>query len=392
MPVESIKVQLARSLASPRPANDLSPLSHGVSRSLKRVGIDVDEPFVKGWIKASDGLFGQAVFLGVLDIFNREYAGRVIAHNPVDVSRILEVSMPLTRKLHDMGLTKEDLPDLLDESYGDTFANENSFGNFARRAIESLHSDPPWIATAPRHEPKIIVCDTEADAVRTAGDMVLDAACGGPHARLGFATGNTMVPVLSYIVHKNRAALSGISATYLDEYIGDAPDRMPTASYRRYMSERLYGPAGIKKCDFFDPEAESLTKEAERYESLLSAGAPLDMQVLGIGNDHDIHIAFNQRYSSFDSLTRVVGISAAIRVKNAPDFRGDPDAVCDFAFTVGLLTLRRRANRVLLLALGKDKRESIKLMLARPTESVPASSLLLREGVTIVLDRAASPL
>jgi glucosamine-6-phosphate deaminase len=391
MTVQSIKGLLARSFASSRPVKDLSPLSHDVSRSLKRVGIDVNEPFVKGWIKASGDLFGQAVFLGVMDIFNREYAGRVIPHDPVGVSRILEVSLPLTKKLYDLGLRTDDLPDLLDGSYRDSFTNENSFGNFARRAIESLHEDPAWLRTAPKHEPRIIVCEDETEVAKRAGDEVLKVVAGDPKAKLGFATGRTMIPLLSYLVNKGNGALSNVTATYLDEYIGEAPDKMPMTSYRQYMTDRLYGPLGVKISGFFDPDAGSLTREAERYESLISNNSPLDIQVLGIGDEHDIHIAFNQKYSSFDSLTRVAGLSAAIRIKNAPDFHDDPDRVCDLAFTMGLLTLRRHFNRVLLLAVGPGKRESVRLMLARPTEEVPASSLLLRDGVTIIVDRAANP-
>ena len=126
--------------------------------------------------------------------------------------------------------------------------------------------------------------------------------------------------------------------------------------------------------------------ECDRYERELRA-APIGLQMLGIGSNG--HIAFNEPGSPLDSTTRVVALSGRTRAENARFFPAG-QAVPTRAITQGIATIRA-ASRLVMVACGKHKADSVARALEGPvTSEVPASAIQLHPDVTAVLRESAA--
>lgn len=206
---------------------------------------------------------------------------------------------------------------------------------------------------------------------------------------LGLATGRTQVGVYRELVGRHaRGEVSFRRATTfnLDEYWPLAPTHR--GSFRRFMEERLFAhvdlPSGRGHVP--DGEAEDAAVECARYESLLAAAGGVDLQLLGVGRNG--HLGFNEPGSARTSRTRLVPLTASTRDANRADFA--PDAVPERALTMGLGTILE-ARRIVALAVGDGKAESIERALRTPvTEEVPASLLRTHPDATLHLDAAAA--
>src|SRR5699024_1279450 len=64
--------------------------------------------------------------------------------------------------------------------------------------------------------------------------------------------------------------------------------------------------------------ANDLNSEVERYENLIDKEGPMDIQILGIGENG--HIGFNEPGTSFDSLTSVVDLTESTIEANSRYF------------------------------------------------------------------------
>jgi glucosamine-6-phosphate deaminase len=392
MRIRSIRTKVGKSVVELNTREQFKKLPSFAAGGFSAVGTPLSVETIASVQSDFANIMHEAIFFGVLDVFHREFTGRVLDLNDNNLFKIQKASESVIRQVYRSGMTLNDLPGMLFEPYGESVANSDSFGNIARREILSLHQEPRWISRAKRYEPELIVCEEDREVAEAAGDIIGSEVKKTPQMRLGCATGNSPKLLFSYL---EELAASGVNfsriiGSYLDEYICD-PAVFYSAMYVYYISKRVAGPLKISNFNFFAPNAKSLSVEARSYEKKILMEGPIDLQILGIGDNRDVHIAFNQKYSSFRSRARVMGISAPVRMKNARDFQGQPDQVPDFAFTLGLSTLRDHVDRILLIATGEAKRESVRLMFEKPTEEVPASILLLRPNVTVVVDKAANP-
>ena len=187
--------------------------------------------------------------------------------------------------------------------------------------------------------------------------------------------------------HAADGSLTAERATLfqLDEYAGVDP--ADARSYRAYLRREL---AGIRLGTFhgLDGSVPDSVAECGRHQALLDE-APTDVVVLGIGRDG--HVAFDEPGSPVDSGARLVRLHESTRRNAASDF-GDLDAVPRNALTVGLRTLLR-ARELLLLATGGAKAPALRAMLEGPqTPECPASLIRYHPRLTIVADRAAASL
>ena len=213
-----------------------------------------------------------------------------------------------------------------------------------------------------------------------------------PHSKLGLATGGTMVEVYEFLVsllQKNQLDVSGIETFNLDEYVGLSATH--EQSYHRYMNDILFNryPHFTKSLIHIpDGAADDLMAETKRYEDLINQKGPLDIQILGIGENG--HICFNEPGTDMNSTTQVVDLTTSTINANSRYFDSESE-VPKQAVSMGLASILK-AKRIILLAFGEKKRAAIEQLAKHEVnKEVPATILLAHPDVEIYVDDAAAP-
>lgn len=209
-----------------------------------------------------------------------------------------------------------------------------------------------------------------------------------PDAILGLATGSTPVPTYREMARLNAAGVVSFARTRtfnLDEYAGMAPDH--PQSYRRFMDEQLFDHIDIDKANTHVPSGFVDATLAADYDRQIADAGGVDLQLLGIG--HDGHIGFNEPAEDFSRTTHIVDLTEVTRQANARFF-DSIDEVPTQAVTMGIGTIMQ-ARRILMIATGADKADTVKAMLEGPvTPQMPASILAMHRDVIVMLDAAAA--
>lgn len=180
-----------------------------------------------------------------------------------------------------------------------------------------------------------------------------------PHSKLGLATGGTMVEVYEFLVsllQKNQLDVSGIETFNLDEYVGLSATH--EQSYHRYMNDILFNryPHFTKSLIHIpDGAAENLMEETKRYEDLINQKGPMDIQILGIGENG--HIGFNEPGTDMNSTTQVVDLTDSTINANSRYFDNESE-VPKQAVSMGLASILK-AKRIILLAFGEKKEKQL---------------------------------
>ena len=161
---------------------------------------------------------------------------------------------------------------------------------------------------------------------------VLDAK---PDAVIGFATGRTPLPLYEKMAEdhrKNGTSYKRVTAINLDEYVGiEAKNKN---SFARFMRDNLFSKIDIDPANTNIPNgmAEDLEAECARYAAFVKEH-PADIQILGIGGNG--HIAFNEPYTKYDTVTHIATLTSRTRSDNAEGF-GNPALVPGYALTMGI--------------------------------------------------------
>ncbi|MBW0765683.1 glucosamine-6-phosphate deaminase [Mammaliicoccus fleurettii] len=237
---------------------------------------------------------------------------------------------------------------------------------------------------------KIINLGSKEEACHYVANELLKQIISNKKSVLGLATGGTMVRVYEQLVNLiriNEIDLSEITTFNLDEYIGidyDHPE-----SYYTYMHDVLFNHLPTwneEKIHLPNGSAENLQEEIKRYEDLLDKEGPVDVQILGIGENG--HIGFNEPGTSFDSLTSVVGLTQSTIEANSRYFE-TKEEVPEQAISMGIHSILK-AKRIILLAYGPKKADAIrKLLTGEITTDLPASALYNHPNVEVILDNNA---
>ncbi|AYX88992.1 glucosamine-6-phosphate deaminase [Staphylococcus cohnii] len=213
-----------------------------------------------------------------------------------------------------------------------------------------------------------------------------------PHSKLGLATGGTMIEVYKFLVsllQKNQLDVSGIETFNLDEYVGLSATH--EQSYHRYMNDILFNryPHFTKSLIHIpNGAADNLMAETKRYEDLINQKGPLDIQILGIGENG--HIGFNEPGTDMNSTTQVVDLTTSTINANSRYFDSESE-VPKQAVSMGLASILK-AKRIILLAFGEKKRAAIEQLAKHEVnKDVPATILLAHPDVEIYVDDAAAP-
>ncbi|WP_018922955.1 glucosamine-6-phosphate deaminase [Salsuginibacillus kocurii] len=207
--------------------------------------------------------------------------------------------------------------------------------------------------------------------------------------KLGLATGGTPVGFYDKLVRMKEAediSLTHVHTFNLDEYVGlHAED---VNSYHFYMKKHLfqYTNIPVQQRHLPDGKAIDLEAECERYEALIEQEGPIDLQLLGLGNNG--HIGFNEPGTPFSSRTHIVNLDKSTREANARYFASLAE-VPEQAITMGLQTIME-AKAIFLLVAGEEKAKPLyQLLYGDVTEDFPASILHRHPHVTVIADEKA---
>ena len=222
---------------------------------------------------------------------------------------------------------------------------------------------------------------------------IADAIGARPDLVLGLATGRS--PVASYAELRRMAAagevdFSRVTTFNLDEFAGINGDH--PGSFRRFMERHLFEAVNVtrSRIHFLDGVARNLDGECERYEAAIDAAGGLDLQLLGIGANG--HIGFNEPGDQLIARTHRVRLHDTTLRDNAALFGGDPGDVPREALSMGMGTILR-ARQLVLIATGERKASCIERTLRGPlTTRLPASFLQTHRDVELFLDAAAASL
>lgn len=213
-----------------------------------------------------------------------------------------------------------------------------------------------------------------------------------PTSKLGLATGGTMTEVYKYLVElleKNQLDVSHVETFNLDEYVGLKAEH--PQSYHYYMNEVLFDQyPNFNKENIYIPNGYSsqLEDEAERYNQLLNDRGPVDIQILGIGENG--HIGFNEPGTDLHSETHIVDLTESTIRANSRYFESESD-VPQQAVSMGLASILK-AKRIILLAFGEKKKEAIhQLMNNQVTKDIPSTILHAHPNVEVYVDDEAAP-
>lgn len=236
----------------------------------------------------------------------------------------------------------------------------------------------------------VVVVETDAEFASFAADQVCNLVQEKPESVLGLATGGTPLGLYDELVKRYQAGLvdfSQVRTFNLDEYVGLDGDH--PQSYRQYMRQHLFDKVNLRPENTHLPRGTvtDLWAEAARYDALLEELGPIDLQILGIGEN--AHIAFNEPGTPFSSRTHVVDLTESTIEANSRFF-ASREEVPRQAITMGIASILR-ARHVILLAQGIKKAEAIRLSLEGDmTPQVPGSALQAHPSVLAVVDKPAA--
>jgi glucosamine-6-phosphate deaminase len=150
------------------------------------------------------------------------------------------------------------------------------------------------------------------------------------------------------------------------------------------MNENLFNHINIKKENCHFPSETN----AEQYDALIDAAGGIDIQLLGIGVNG--HIGFNEPGTEFDSKTHRCELSESTRLSNVIYFDHDLKQVPTHCVTMGIGTILKARN-IIMLAFGEAKKEIIKKLISEPKNTqIPATALHDHAQTQVILDKPAA--
>ena len=232
---------------------------------------------------------------------------------------------------------------------------------------------------------RFIVCEDYDELSKKAAEFVSAQIMLKPNCNLGLATGSTPIGMYKNLVDMNLD-FSQVTTFNLDEYYPIL--RSNPQSYHYFMTEHLYKWVNLKKDHIFIPNGETKdpVQECIDYEKAIAEHGGLDLQILGIGQNG--HIGFNEPSATLNSYTHITDLTQNTIEANSRFFNSI-DEVPTKALTMGIATIMR-ANRILLLASGKEKARVVQALKGNMIDpEIPATILAAHNNVTVIADKAA---
>jgi glucosamine-6-phosphate deaminase len=210
-------------------------------------------------------------------------------------------------------------------------------------------------------------------------------------ARIIAATGASQFEFLNALIKTPGIDWTKVEMFHLDEYAG-LPVTHP-ASFRKYLLERLIGPAGIANYHLIDIDGAADPNEVcQRLGEEINSG-PVDVAFVGIGENG--HLAFNDPPADFetDEAYIVVDLDEACRRQQVGEgwFAG-LDEVPKQAISMTVKQILK-AREIVCVAPETRKAQAVKNCFENEISPLFPASILRAHGNTVVyLDTESSAL
>ncbi len=234
---------------------------------------------------------------------------------------------------------------------------------------------------------KIIKMATPKEISKVVSQLFIDEIKTNKKAAFILATGSSPVGIYSNLIkdhQDNKTDWSEVTTFNLDEYVGLEPTHKQ--SYRKFMNEELFNKININKDNTHVPNGIGNPQEnAKLYEESISNQDNFDICLLGVGVNG--HIAFNEPGTKFDGQTSVVPLTESTIETNYKKYFNNIDEVPKTAISMGIGTILKNSNQIVMIAFGETKQEAInKLLAGKETEDWPITALLKHANVLIYTD------
>ena len=228
-----------------------------------------------------------------------------------------------------------------------------------------------------------------AAAAADAAGRIRTAINGRGRARIIAATGASQILFLDALVRQPGVDWAKVEMFHLDEYIGLPIDH--PASFRKYLLERLIGPAGITRHHLLDGERDAETVCREVGSELRKE--PVDVALVGIGENG--HLAFNDPPADFDTDLPYIVVRLDERCRLQQVGEGWFASLADVPETAISMSVRQilRAAAIVCIVPDARKAQAVRDSLDGPIDPMTPASILRRHAdVTVYLDRASASL
>ena len=226
-------------------------------------------------------------------------------------------------------------------------------------------------------------------AARDAAARIRNAIGARGRARIVAATGASQIAFLDALVREPGVEWGEVEMFHLDEYIG-LPIEHP-ASFRKYLLERLIGPAGITKHHLLNGELDPAAVCAD--VGALIREEPVDVAMVGIGENG--HLAFNDPPADFDTKEPYLVVRLDERCRLQQVGEGWFARLADVPETAISMSVRQilDARSIVCVVPDKRKAEAVRASLEGPVDPMTPASILQRHpDITIYLDRESASL
>lgn len=229
-----------------------------------------------------------------------------------------------------------------------------------------------------------------AEGAAVAAAAIRDEIAKAGKAAVVFASAVSQDPFLAAL-RTQQIDWPRVTAFHMDEYAGMSARH--SASFRRFLQDRLFGHVPVAAFHGLDAEAADREAECQRYAALLREAKPC-LVIMGIGENG--HLAFiDPPVCRFDEPrdVRVVDLDDVCRMQQVHD--GQFATLDDVPRQALSLTVPffLRVPRALVFVNGERKAAAVGAAINGPiTEACPASALRRHPAATLFLDRAAASL
>lgn len=231
--------------------------------------------------------------------------------------------------------------------------------------------------------------ETLAKAVANEVGTYLQTLTGSGKARAILATGNSQISFLKRLAKAGGIQWDAVTLFHMDEYLGLPASH--SASFRRYMRERVESLVNPEKFHYLEGDALEPIDECERYARELQS-APIQLCCLGVGENG--HIAFNDppvANGEDPRWVKIVKLDTACRMQQVNEGHFPSlDESPEYALTLTIPALLS-ANKVVCVAPETRKAEAVRDALQGPIETrCPASFLRTKSGARMFIDEDSS--
>lgn len=237
---------------------------------------------------------------------------------------------------------------------------------------------------------KITIVDNEQIFDETAAWRIVNQMVSKKDSVICLSTGRTtgnMHRKVAEICKVSSFDTSRLTITGVDEVV-NVPREYSGACYTMLWNE-IVKDIDIKEENFImlPTISDDFDKACKEFLEEIGRRGGIDLLILGLGENG--HLGFNQPGTSFDSSAWVTKMNEELEERIRRETQ-TPQEVMLGGVTLGLKDIMQ-ARKIILVAKGANKAESVKKMLRGPlTEAHPASILRLHPDCEYLLDKAAA--